>query len=181
MGKVVLVDGYNVIKNNLMFQTLVGNNFAYARELLIRQLKNLYRSTSQQVIVVFDGQDNREQVMHDEHIRVIFSRHGETADCVIARLAAEARAARQEVKMYSDDEEVRSSVVEQGGHIGSTGHLTRDLTAAPRDTEYLAHYRQKMRRAYGIDPMAKYLDDEEEPLPSRKRSKKKKKSPRHRR
>lgn len=179
MGKVVLVDGYNVIKNNPMFQTLVGNNFAYARELLIRQLKNLYRSTSQQIIVVFDGQGNREQVMHDEHIRVIFSCHGESADSVIARLAAEARAARQEVKMYSDDEEVRSSVVEQGGHIGSTGHLTRDLTAAPRDIEYRVHYRQKMRRAYGIDPMAKYLDDKEEPLPSRKRSKKKK--PPHRR
>ncbi|HEY7416097.1 MAG TPA: NYN domain-containing protein [Ktedonobacteraceae bacterium] len=179
MGQVVLVDGYNVIKNNLMFQTLVGNNFAYARELLIKQLKNRYRSMHQQIIVVFDGEGNREQVTHDEHIRIIFSRHGETADHVIARLAAEARVAKQEVKMYSDDEEVRSSVLEQGGHVGSTGHLTRDLTAAPRDVAYRAHHRQKVRRAYGIDPMAKYLDDEEEPLPSPKRGKKKK-PPRHR-
>jgi predicted RNA-binding protein with PIN domain len=179
MGMVVLVDGYNVIKNNLMFQTLVGDNLAYARELLIKQLKNLYRSTSQQIIVVFDGQGSREQVMHDEHIRIIFSRHGESADSVIARLAAEARAAKQEVKMYSDDEEVRSSVVEQGGHVDSTGHLTRNLTAAPRNVEYLARYRREMRRAYGIDPMAKYLDDEEEPLPSPRRGKKKK-SPRRR-
>lgn len=180
MGQVVLVDGYNVIKNNLMFQTLVGSNFAYARELLVKQLKNRYRSTHQHVIVVFDGEDDREQVTHDEHIRIIFSRHGETADCVIARLAAEARAAKQEVKMYSDDEEVRSSVLEQGGHVGSTGHLTRELTAAPQDVAYRAHYRQKVRRMYGIDPMAKYLDDEQEPLPSPKRNKKKKSSRRHR-
>lgn len=40
MERDILVDGYNVIKNNVMFQTLVGNNFSYARELLVRQLKN---------------------------------------------------------------------------------------------------------------------------------------------
>ena len=91
MDRDILVDGYNVIKNNLMFQTLVGKNFVYARELLVRQLKNRYRHSVERVTVVFDGDGNREQVTHDEHVRIIFSRYGETADCVIARLAAEAQ------------------------------------------------------------------------------------------
>lgn len=179
MEWIILVDGYNVIKNNLMFQTLVGSNFAYARELLIKQLKNRYRAMDQQVIVVFDGEGNREQITHDEHIRIIFSRRGESADHVISRLADEARKAGRKIEMYSDDEEVRSSVEEKGGESRSTGHLTRKLTAAPEDIVYRAHYRRKMRRTYGIDPMAKYLDDEEEPLPPLKRGKSKKSSRRH--
>lgn len=77
--------------------------------------------------------------------------------------------------MYSDDTEVRFSVLEQGGSVKSTGHLTRKLTSAPSDVAYRSAYRQEMRRLYGIDPMAKYLDDEEEPPPLKKPAKKKKK------
>lgn len=178
MDRDILVDGYNVIKNNLMFQTLVGKNFAYARELLIRQLKNRYRHSVQRVTVVFDGDGNREQVSHDEHVRIIFSRYGETADSVIARLAAEAQLAGRSVEMYSDDEEVRTSVVEKGGGVKSTDQLTRSLTAAPRDMAARSWHRQEMRHVYGIDPLAKHKDDDYEPPPQKKRGKKKKKSSR---
>jgi predicted RNA-binding protein with PIN domain len=180
MDRDILVDGYNVIKNNLMFQTLVGKNFAYARELLIRQLKNRYRHTVQRVTVVFDGDGDREQVTHDEHVRIIFSRYDESADSVIARLAAEAQQAGRLVEMYSDDEEVRTSVAEKGGGVKSTNHLTRSLTSAPHDMAARSLYRQEMRRVYGIDPLAKHKDDEEEqPLPKKRGRKKKKKSSRH--
>jgi uncharacterized protein len=114
MGCDILVDGYNVIKKNLMFQNLEIKNLALARDTLIRQLKNRYRQTPYQVIVVFDGNGTREQVDHDEHVRIIFSLHGQTADSVIVRLAAEARNAGREVILYSDDEEVKQNVVEQG-------------------------------------------------------------------
>src|ERR1700730_5600406 len=109
MEKDILIDGYNVIKNNLMFQSLVSQNYANTRDLLSRQLKNCYRHTTDRVIVVFDGNGEREQVSHVDHIRIIFSRHGETADSVIARLAAEGRVAGREIEMYSDDQEVGSS------------------------------------------------------------------------
>jgi predicted RNA-binding protein with PIN domain len=173
MDRDILVDGYNVIKNNLMFQTLVGKNFAYARELLIRQLKNRYRHSVERVIVVFDG--DREQVTHDEYVRIIFSRCDETADSVIARLAAEAQLAGRSVEMYSDDEEVRTSVVEKGGGVKSTNQLTRSLTAAPGDMAARSWHRQKMRHVYGIDPLAKHKDDDYEPLQQKKHGKKKKK------
>ena len=171
----ILVDGYNVIKKNLMFQKLEIRNLALARDTLIRQLKNRYRQTSYRVIVVFDGNDTQEQVSHDEHICIIFSRHDQTADSVIARLAAEARKAGRQVILYSDDEEVKQNVVEQGGTLHTTRQLTAQLNAAPRDAALRSQHRQIMRRVYGIDPSDKPDDDLES---SPQTPKKKKKSSR---
>jgi len=170
MGCDILVGGYNVIKKNLMFQNLEIKNLALARDTLIRQLKNRYRQTPYQVIVVFDGNDTREQVDHDEHVRIIFSRHGQTADSVIVRLAAEARNAGREVILYSDDEEVKQNVVEQGGTFLTTRQLAARLNVAPSDVAMRSEHRQMMRRIYGIDPSYKPDDDLE---PSRDTRKKK--------
>ncbi len=106
MGRDILVDGYNIIKNSATFRTVEMRNFAAARETLITQLVNRYRHTPHHVIVVFDGDGTSEQVSHDRRIRVIYSRHSETADSVIKRLAAEARAAGREVEMYCDSSSV---------------------------------------------------------------------------
>ncbi len=176
MGYVILVDGYNVIKKNLMFQQLEIKNLALARDTLIRQLKNRYRQTSYQVIVVFDGNDMQEQVTHDEHIRIIFSQHDQTADSVIIRLAAELRKAGREVILSSDDEEVKYHVTEQGGTFLTTRQLAAQLNAAPSDVAMHSLHRQMMRRVYGIDPSYK-PDDDLEPPP--RTPKKKKKSLRH--
>ncbi len=172
----ILVDGYNIIKNNSMFQYMEMKNRAEARALLIKQLRNLFMHTTNRVIVVFDGDGAREQVSHEDHIRIVYSRHGETADKVIARLAAEAKQTGRTVSMYSNDGEVRQSVVEQGGTALTTRQLTSQLTAPPRDVAIRSQHRQAMRRIYGIDPSYKPEDDEEPPS-SRK---KKKKSSRHR-
>jgi predicted RNA-binding protein with PIN domain len=181
MGCDILVDGYNVIKNNLMFQMLEIKNLAIARDTLIRQLKNRYRQTAYQVIVVFDGNDAREQTRHDDHIRIIFSRHGETADRVIARLAREARGGGRDVLLYSDDGEVKQSVIEQGGTPQTTHQLTKRLNAAPHDVAVRGQHRLLMRKVYGIDPWYK-IDDEMDcdPSPSGKFHGKKKKKPRYR-
>ena len=171
----VLVDGYNVIKNNLMFRAAELKSLADARALLLRQLQNRYGRTTQHVIVVFDGNDAREQERYETHIRVIFSRSGETADSVIKRLAADAHAAGRRVVMYSDDEEVRYSVAEYGGAIQSTKQLVKHVNAAPADMEARSRHRQQMRRIYGIDTPYK-LEDEQEPAKPQRRKKKKKSS-----
>ncbi len=173
----ILIDGYNVIKNNLMFRSLELKNFAEARNLLIRQLKNRYRHTSHHIIVVFDGDGTREQISHDDHIRIIYSRYGETADAVIVRLVAEARKAGRHVEMYSDDGEVRANVIEKKGDVYATKQLTTRLNAAPYDVAQRSIHRQAMRRMYGIDPWYKPEDDLE-PEPHRPRKKKKRKSSR---
>ncbi len=178
MDSYILVDGYNVIKNNLMFQSLETKSLMEARYVLIRQLKNRYRHTMHHVIIVFDGNGAKEQESHDDHIRIIFSRYGETADCVIIRLTTEARRAGHEVQMYSNDEEVRQTVARQGGNIHTTGQLVRQLNAPSHDVAIRSHHRQVMRRVYGMDPSHKPEDELE--YDSFPRKKKGKSSRRHR-
>ncbi len=172
----VLVDGYNVIKNNPMFQLAERRSQADARTLLLTQLKNRYRHTSHRVTVVFDGNGARETMAHEDHICVIFSQHGEKADSVIARLAAEHNKAGRDVVMYSNDEEVQLSVVKEGGSANAVEQLTAHLNAAPRDVAIRSEYRQKKRLEYGIDPMRK-LEDEVEERPRHHKKKKKSSRP----
>lgn len=173
----ILVDGYNVIKNNEMFRLMELKSFEYARQLLIQQLANKYRQSSHRVIVVFDGADRYEQVFHENHIKVVYSRYGETADRVIARMAAEARSEGRDVAMYSDDEEVRRAVSEHGGNALKTSSLTHKLSAPPRDIAARSAHRQHMRRIYGIDPAKKseYDDYYADSNSSHTRGKRKKK------
>jgi predicted RNA-binding protein with PIN domain len=163
MGRDILVDGYNILKTELSFKAAETRNLAAARHLLITQLVNRYRHTPHQVIVVFDGDGTTEQVSHDQRIRIIFSRQGENADSVIARLAAEARSAGREVEMYSNDIAVQRTVAEQGGGVHTTGQLASQLNAAPRDVAKRAKHRMAMRRKYGLDP-GYDPDDEPEPM-----------------
>ena len=174
VGRDILVDGYNVIKRDASFQALSAKRLADARQLLVDQLASRYRHTPHQVIVVFDGDGVSEQSTQDRRVRIIYSRAGETADRVIARLAASARAVGREVELYSDDREVRQSVSQQGGSVGSTNQLTKHLNAAPADLARLSLHRQQARRQYGLDPAQKYELDDYEPISShnRKRGKK---------
>ncbi len=78
--------------------------------------------------------------------------------------------------LYSDDEEVKYHVKEQGGTFLTTRQLAARLNAAPSDVATRSLHRQMVRRVYGIDPWYKPDDDLE---PSPRTSKKKKKSSRH--
>ena len=173
MGYEILVDGYNVIKNEPSLHATEVKNLAAARKQLIDQLVNRYRHTPHHVIVVFDGNGASEQVSHDRRIRIIFSCYGQTADRVIMRLAVEAHKAGREVEMFSNDGEIRTEVARQGGSVGSTGKLTSQLNSAPRDVALRAQHRIKMRRAYGLDPA---YDPDDEPEPRKTKGGKKKSS-----
>jgi predicted RNA-binding protein with PIN domain len=176
VGRDILVDGYNIIKRNASFQSLGARNLAAARELLIAQLDNRYRHTPHQVIVVFDGDRANEYITHQRRIRIIYSRSGETADSVIARLVATAQAAGREVEMYSDDAEVQQSVARHGGDVRSSRQLGQELNAAPYALARLSRHRQEVRRQYGLDPAQKYEDEHE---PHRLHRHKKGKPPGH--
>jgi len=179
VGRDILVDGYNVIKRDASFQALSAKRLAAARQLLIDQLASRYRHTPHQVTVVFDGDGASEQSVQDRRVRIIYSRAGETADSVIARLAASAQRVGREVELFSDDREVRQSVAQYGGSVGSSGQLTKHLNAAPSDLARLSHHRQQVRRQYSLDPRQKYDHDDYEYQPSPTRGRKKKKTSRH--
>jgi uncharacterized protein len=173
VGRDILVDGYNVIKRDASFQALSAKRLAAARQLLIDQLANRYRHTPHQVTVVFDGDGASEQSVQDRRVRIIYSRAGETADSVIARLATSARTLGREVELFSDDREVRQSVAQYGGSVGSSGQLTKHLNAAPSDLARLSHHRQQARLQYGLDPARKYELDAYQPTSSHNRKRKK--------
>lgn len=172
LGRDILVDGYNVIKRAVSFQVIRTANLAAARAQLITLLVNRYRHTPYQVIVVFDGDAPAEQSSHDRRIHIIFSRYGETADSVIARLASHARNAGREVEIYSDDLEVQQSAVLHGGTAQTTSQLERQVYAAPRDVARRSRHRVAMRRKYGLDAPWCLEDDDEPPhSPSKKKKK----------
>ncbi|BCL81016.1 NYN domain-containing protein [Ktedonobacteria bacterium brp13] len=157
----ILVDGYNVIKNNTMFKHVEDKSQAEARNLLIKQISNRYRKSSDRVIIVFDGKGAREETLYQEHIRVIYSCDQETADMVIARLAAIAQQEGRQVLLYSDDGEVKYNVTRHGGHALTTHGLVSSMNAAPSDVAQRAEFRMAMRRMYGMDPSYKVVDNEE--------------------
>jgi predicted RNA-binding protein with PIN domain len=173
VGHDILVDGYNVIKRAPSFQAARAQNLATARAQLITLLRNRYRHTPHQVIVVFDGNETFEQTNNEQRIRIIYSCHGETADSVIARLAVRARLDGREVEIYSDDLEVQQAVISQGGKAQTTTQLEREVHAAPRDIERRARHRVAVRRKYGLDspPFRKDCDDDYDPprLPGKKK------------
>lgn len=159
MGREILVDGYNVIQRDPSFQSARQRSFEAARHALITQLINRYRHTPHSVTVVFDGDAPQEQTTHEQRIRIIFSRAGESADSVIARLAAQARAERRDVEMFSDDLEVQHAVKSVGGKAQTTGQLTSQLNAPPKHLKRLAEHRRIVRQKYGLDPMRGKDDD----------------------
>jgi uncharacterized protein len=159
VGREILVDGYNVIQRDRSFQSARQRSFEAARHALITQLINRYRHTPHHVTVVFDGDAPREQTTHEQRIRIIFSRAGESADSVIARLAAQARAEGHDVEMFSDDLEVQHAVKSLGGKAQTTGQLTTHLNAPPKHLKRLAEHRRMARRKYGLNPIQGKDDD----------------------
>ncbi|HEY7356436.1 MAG TPA: NYN domain-containing protein [Ktedonobacterales bacterium] len=144
--KLILIDGYNVIKNTPELLAAERRSLAAARDALVRKLIAKYRHTPHQVVVVFDAQQLRQTEEHVQRVRLIFTCQGESADAVIARMAREAAARQQTVVVASNDQEVRGAVVGAGGQAASSADLAAHLNAPPRLLAQRARYRQEVLR-----------------------------------
>src|SRR5215469_15049862 len=114
----ILVDGYNVIRNTPGLAAAERVSLESGRETLVNLLVARYRHTPHRVIVVFDGDGKTESSYPLPGMargRIIYSRSGETADQVLARLSLQEQAAGAECVAFSDDTEVRSNVQAAGG------------------------------------------------------------------
>lgn len=129
----LIVDGYNVIHGTTRYQQLIDEHpgagaladaahlsrdpyghdpHERSRAALIADVA-AYAQGSYEPIIVFDGSGNLSSERPDfsqAGVRVVFSRTGESADTVIERLAARARAAEREVLLVTSDNTVRSTV-----------------------------------------------------------------------
>jgi predicted RNA-binding protein with PIN domain len=88
----IIVDGYNVIRQWPELAMLDRADLQSGREALLVELRDYRRAKGHRITVVFDGREQggfSEAAEQVGGIGVRYSRRGETADAVIARLASE--------------------------------------------------------------------------------------------
>jgi predicted RNA-binding protein with PIN domain len=137
----LLVDGYNVIRRTPALAAAERHSLAGGRDALLTALRASYRHTAHTVIVVFDGDGDAEtsQPFGGCRGRVVFSRHDEPADAVLARLAHTLAATGARFTVVSDDLEVQRGSHASGGIIASAVELSGRLNAPD------AHHRRLIR------------------------------------
>jgi predicted RNA-binding protein with PIN domain len=124
------------------------------RETLVKLLSARYRHTPHRVIVVFDGDGKTESsypLPGTAHGRIIYSRAGESADQVIARLSGQEQAGGAECVVVSDDIEVRRGVQATGGRGASVRDLAEKLNEPSRYQRRQYQHRAYLRRQWEKD------------------------------
>ncbi len=112
----IIVDGYNLIRQWPELAMLDRADLELGREALLGELQAYQRARRHRITVVFDGRERActtATAPRAGGVGVRFSRQGETADEVIARLAAEAGAG---AVVVSSDREVQAAA-RRGGAV----------------------------------------------------------------
>lgn len=114
MGKVLLVDGYNVIRQTSPYCDLAETDeFELARDALVSDVAS-FAGGEWDATIVFDGGNNPLSGGDANSylgVTVIFSACGTEADHVIEALAHEARARGDEVEVVSSDAQTQWAVM----------------------------------------------------------------------
>lgn len=115
--KVLLVDGYNVIRCTPPYRDIAEDDLASAREALVSDVA-AYAQGEWDATVVFDGAGNPHSDGAPHFIAgitVVFSKHGTSADSVIEARARSARERGQRVDVVTSDAQTQWAVM--GGHV----------------------------------------------------------------
>ncbi len=122
----IIVDGYNVIRQWPELAMLDRADLQSGREALLIELQSYRRAKRHKITVVFDGREQGGFTERTESVRGIgvrYSRRGETADSVIARLVAEGG---DGTVVVSSDREVADAARRQGvAWLSGAEFLTR--------------------------------------------------------
>lgn len=118
-----LIDGYNVIRRSPELSSRERESLEAGRQALCWLLGQAARARGDQFTVVFDGAGGGGSTGM-EGVRVIFSSARESADRVLARMAAEGGA------VVSNDREVRQAAARAGAIAITTDEFLRRLEAA---------------------------------------------------
>jgi predicted RNA-binding protein with PIN domain len=176
-SRVILVDGYNVIRHAPELLAAERRSLASGREALLVQIRATYQSAPHRVTVVFDGDgpaETRSPLAGVAHGQVIYTARSVTADAVIVRLAAEECLRAVDVVVVTRDTELRRHASEHGAASAHPDELRAKLYDAPRDVAHRARHRAAIRSAWDKDA------EDERPAPDRRRGNPRK-APRRRR
>jgi uncharacterized protein len=127
--KVLLVDGYNVVRCTPPYRDLAEADLAAAREALVSDVA-AFAQGEWDATVVFDGAGNKHSdgVPHRfAGITVVFSRHGMSADSVIEGLARTAREHGDAVEVVTSDAQTQWAVLGGGVVRRSSAEFAGDL------------------------------------------------------
>jgi hypothetical protein len=117
MGMHIIIDGYNLVRRSTELSRLDRADIARGREALIETLAAYRRLRPHRITVVFDGtgapalSPARDRV---KGIGIVFSRSGESADAVIARMARQEGAT---ALVVSSDQAVARSAAACGAAV----------------------------------------------------------------
>ncbi len=126
----IIVDGYNLIRQSKELEALDQTDLQLGRDALIDKLAAYKRIKRHQITVVFDGSSefsffgNKGQ---EKGIKIKFSRHGETADSVIKRMAAREK---EKALVVSSDREVADYSNSKGAAVIGSGEFEDKMEMA---------------------------------------------------
>lgn len=121
----LLVDGYNVVHSWPETRVLLPRDIDAAAELLVERLAILHDSKRFEVTVVFDGRQDRTEVVNDGKSSipcVIYAKLGKSADAVIEEIVAKAPDASA-FTVVSRDGALGNSAFSSGAHVISPDAL----------------------------------------------------------
>ena len=121
-----LIDGYNVIRRSPELSSAERRGLEAGRHALCRLVAGLARATGDQFVLVFDGAGSGGAGGAGPGVRIIFSSARESADRVLARMAAQGGA------VVSSDREVRRAAARAGAIAVTAEAFLARLDSAPR-------------------------------------------------
>ena len=133
MGLHIIVDGYNLIRQSHVMAQLDQKALELGRQMLLDRLSAYKRLKGHQITVVFDGTAQYsvfDRTDREKGINVRFSRHGETADAVIKRMA---RREGEKAVIVSSDRDVSGYSASQGAAVIEAHEFEQKLEM----TEYM--------------------------------------------
>ncbi len=116
----IIIDGYNLIRQSHVFSELDRQDLQTARDALVETLARYKRIKPHNITVVFDGATAPTDVSNRTRRRGIdirFSRHGESADSVIKRMAR--REGERALVVSSDQEIIHFAAIQGAATISS--------------------------------------------------------------
>jgi len=139
MRKVLLVDGYNVIRLTPPYRELADADLDSARVALISDVA-AFACGEWDATIVFDGGNNKLSTGEPHNtsgITVVFSRFGTEADAVVESLARAARERGEHVEVVTSDAQTQWAVFGRGVARRSSSEFAGELRT--QEAEWREH------------------------------------------
>ena len=116
-GKLIFVDGYNVILRSPRLRPGEGRTLRESRDMLVNLLAWMMGANNARFVIVFDGAMERAADVPTGRVQVLFSRPPEKADDVIRRLVEKHVGGDEDVSVVTSDIEVARHARSQGAEV----------------------------------------------------------------